>query len=128
MYLRRYALAVTVDASGDATVYSDGPVNGYIRQVRYVPHASTPLDTNADFVLSGETTGVAILTMTNIGTSAFQKVPQQPTQDLTAGAAALYAGGGAAVNAPIAMADERLKLVVAQGGNAKVGTFYVWVG
>jgi len=39
----------------------------------------------------------------------------------------LYAAAGQAVNDPIAIAGERIKVVVAQGGVSKTGTLYVWV-
>jgi hypothetical protein len=50
--------------------------------------------------------------------------PRQPTHT-TAGAASLYAAGGTAVNDHICLANERVKIVLAQGGSAKAGVFHV---
>lgn len=126
MYVERYAIALASDASGNATAYSSRPVTGEIRQLRYVPDVSTPLDTGADLTITGETTGVAISTLTDIGTSAFTKNPRAPTHGLT-GTASLYASGGLGVETPVVLAGERIKVVLAQGGNTKAGTLYVWV-
>ena len=126
MYVERLALAVTTDASGNATVYS-GVIHGQVLQVRYVPDGTSPLDIGADIDLTGETSGLVVIDKDNIGTSAFTVAPRQATHSVGL-AAALYAAGGEAALAPIAIAGERLKLVVANGGNTKLGTFYIWVG
>lgn len=118
------AIPVTTDSGGAATKYSK-PINGVIVAVRYVPDGSTPLDTGADITVTAAASGLPILAATDIGTSATQWYPRAATCS-TAGAAALYAGGGSAVNDRIPVADEAVKLVVAQGGNAKSGTFYVY--
>lgn len=127
MFIDRQVLDLTVNASGDATVYTTLPVTGRVLQLRYVPHASTPLDTNADVTVTGETTGVAIATLTNIGTSAFTTVPRQATHDVT-GAALVYIAAGQPVTEPVYLAGERIKVVVAQGGASKIGTLHVAVG
>ncbi len=41
--------------------------------------------------------------------------------------AALYASGGVAVNDRIALSRDRVKIVIAQGGNATVGSFTIIV-
>ena len=128
MFARRFAVEVTTTAGGAATVYTGEPVNGEVLTITYVPHASTPLDTGADIVVTGEITGTAILTKANIGTSTVSWAPRQPTHKVADGAAALYASGGEAVNDRIAIAGERIKIVVAQGGNVLQGTFHVTVG
>ena len=126
MYAERFVFTLTVDASGDTTVYSATPATGMIGQIRYVPDGSTPLDTGADLTITGEVSGLPIATLSNIGLSAVTWAPRQATHS-TAGAAALYAAAGQAVNDPIAIAGERIKVVVAQGGVSKTGTLYVWV-
>lgn len=127
MYIALHAFALTVNASGDATVYSAGPAMGLVRQITYVPDATVPLDTGADLVITGEASGVAIATLSNIGTSTVSWAPRQPTHS-TAGAASLFAAAGQAVNDHIALGGERIKVVVAQGGNAKTGTLSITVG
>lgn len=125
MQTERHTLDLTVNADGDATVYT-GVVSGRVLQLRYVPDGSSPLDTGADLTITGETTGVAIATLTNIGTSAFTKVPRQATHGVT-GTALVYAGTDA-VAEPIYLAGERIKCIVAQGGASKIGTLHVTVG
>ncbi len=125
MFPIRHALDLTVDAAGAATVYTP-VVNGRVLQLRYVPHASTPLDTNADVTITGEDTGVAIATLSNIGLSAFTKVPRQATHGVT-GTALVYAGSDPVTEPPY-IAGERIKVVVAQGGVSKVGTLHLLVG
>jgi hypothetical protein len=126
MFIERHSLTLTVNASGAATVYSDKAVSGRVLQLRYVPDATTPLDTGADLTITGEDTGVAVATLSNIGTAAFTKVPRQATHGVT-GTALVYAGTDP-VAEPVYLAGERLKCVVAQGGVSMTGTLYVLVG
>ena len=124
--MTRHDITLTTDASGNATAYSS-VAHGDIRQMRYVPDGSTPLATGADLTITGEGSGLAITTLTDIGTSAVQWAPRQATHTIL-GAASLYAAGGTAVTDRIALANERIKVVVAQGGNALTGVLSVWVG
>jgi len=126
MFIDLHSLTLTVNASGAATVYSTLPVSGRVLQMRYVPHATTPLDTGADLTITGEDTGVAIATLSNIGTAALTKLPRQPTHGLT-GTALVYAGTDA-VAEPVYVAGERIKVVVAQGGVSKSGTLHISLG
>lgn len=99
--------------------------SGKLLQYRYVPHASTPLDTGADITVVGDTTGLVFINQTNIGTSAFTKSPRQATHD-TAGAASLFAAGGEPVEGFLYAGGEDLTLTVAQGGDTKSGKLYLW--
>lgn len=123
-YLKRHVVDVTVDASGDGTGYTE-PVSGYVSAIRYVADATSPYDNTADFTITAEQSGAAVITTANVAASATY-LPRAATVS-TANAAALYAAGGAAVNDLIAVAQERVKIVVAQGGNAKTGRFYVYI-
>ena len=127
MFIERLVFDLTVDASGDATVYSAGLVSGRVLEIRYVPHASTPLDTNADITVTGESSGVAIATLTDIGLSAFTKLPRQGTHGIT-GTALVYIAAGQPVSEPVYVAGERIKVVVAQGGVSKIGTLHLFIG
>ncbi len=127
MYIERLVLALTVNASGAATVYSTLPVTGRVLQLSYVPDVTTPLDTGADLTITGESSAVAIATLSNIGTSAFSVLPRQATHTV-AGAAALYAAAGLPVLEPVYLAGERIKVVVAQGGVSMTGALHVFIG
>jgi hypothetical protein len=126
MFIDSITLALTVNASGAATVYSAAAVSGRVLQLRYVPHATTPLDTGADLTITGEDTGVAIATLGNIGTAAFTKVIRQATHGIT-GVALVYASTDP-VAEPVYLAGERIKCVVAQGGVSMTGNLYVLIG
>jgi hypothetical protein len=123
--MRRLSVAVTTDGSGNATGYTE-PVSGWVAAIAYVPHASTPLDTGADITITGNTSGIPIVTITDLGTVAVTVHPRAATKS-TAAAAALYAAGGTAVNDRIPVADEAIKIVVASGAATKSGTFHVYV-
>jgi hypothetical protein len=93
-----------------------------------VPHASTPLDTGADVTITLETTGHGVLTQADIGTAAFSSYPRVGVHDAADGAAVLYAGAGEPVTDLIHAAQERIKVVVANGGDELSGTFIFTVG
>ena len=118
-YVTRHVVAVTTAADGSATAYS--PVTtGTISAIHYV---KTDFANGVDFTITAEATGETIWTETNVDATA-SRAPRQATHS-TAGVAALYAGGGSAVLAPISIASDRVKIVIASGGNAKTGTFHV---
>lgn len=117
-----WPVSITTDASGDATEYTSA-FSGYIHAIRYVPDGSSPLDTGADITVTTETHGLAVLSMTNIGTSAFTRTPRTTTHTVT-GTARTY-DGTAEVLDRIPVVNDRVKFVVAQGGNTLSGTFYV---
>lgn len=121
MTLRRHVVPVTVDASGDATVYS--PVlSGDLISIRYVKDTFAD---GVDFTITAEDTGETIWAEENVNASA-TRYPRAGTAS-TAGAASLYADTGTAVNDKIALSQDRVKIVVASGGNATVGTFHITV-
>ncbi len=127
MFVKRYEVAVGVDASGNGVGFTEEAIRGFVRAIRYVPDGTNPYDTGADVTVTGEVSGIAITTITNIGTSAVDVYPRAATASVV-NAAALYAAGGAAVNDLIPVADERIKVSIAQGGNTKTGTFHLYVG
>lgn len=122
MYIERHVVALTTNASGDATGYTP-VVTGVIRAIHYV---KTDYDNGVDFTITSEATGETIWTETNVN-AAKACYPRAGTHS-TAGVAALYAAAGTAVNDGIAVAKDRIKIVVAQGGNVKSGAFHVVVG
>lgn len=122
MHVERHVVSVTTAADGSATAYSP-TVTGRILAIHYV---KTDFATGVDFTITAEATGETIWTESNVDASA-TRAPRQATHS-TAGAAALYAAGGTAVNDYVALANDRVKIVIASGGNAKVGAFHVVVG
>ncbi len=122
--MRRYRVSLTTAADGSVTGYSPR-FSGMIHQIEYVKDGSNAFADGVDFAITGEATGVGIWTESNVNASAV-RAPRQPTHT-QAGAASLYAAGGTAVNDRIGLANDRVKFILAQGGNAKVGTFYIVV-
>lgn len=121
-FVQRETVTVTTDASGDATAYS-GPVTGRILTVRYV---KTDFANGSTFTLTSEATGETIWTEAAVNASA-TRAPRQATHS-TAGAASLFAAGGTAVTDHIAVANDRIKIVVSAGGNTKTGVFHLTIG
>ena len=118
-YAERHEVAVTTAADGTATVFTP-VVTGKVSQIRYV---KTDFTNGVDFTITSEATGETIWTQTNVDASV-TVAPRQPVHD-TAGAASLYAGAGEPVEDYISLANDRVKIVIAAGGNAKTGTFHV---
>jgi hypothetical protein len=122
MHVQRFVVPVTVDASGDATVYSP-VVTGRVLAIHYV---KTDYAAGVDFTITAEATGQSIWVQVNQDSSAI-KAPRQPTHD-GVGVASLYAAGGEPVEDHIYLANDRVKIVVAAGGVSKTGTFHVVIG
>jgi len=122
MYLHRHIVAVTTDASGDATEYTP-VVRGRIMAIRYV---KTDFADTVDFTITSEITGMDIWTEANVTASETVR-PHDPVQQSTDGADLTY-DGTYKVPAPVVIAEERVKIVVAAGGDTKTGTFHVLVG
>lgn len=121
MTLRRFVVPVTTAADGSATAYSPY-LSGYLAQIIY---AKTDYANGVDFTITAEATGETLWTESDVNASV-SKSPRAATHS-TAGVAALYAAAGTAVNDRIALARDRVKIVLAQGGNVKTGTFHIVV-
>lgn len=121
-YAERHAVAVTTAADGSATVFSP-VVTGNLSQIRYVKPGTGGFADGSTFTITSEATGETLWSEASVNASA-TRAPRQPTHS-TAGAAALYAGAGTAVNDKIALARDRVKIVIAAGGNVTTGTFHL---
>ena len=124
-YVQLQTISITTTSGGADTEYT-AVVTGCVAQVRYVPHATTPLDTGADLDITLETSGVVVANHDDIGTSAFTSVYLQATHGAD-GSASLYAAAGEPVEAPVCVANDRLKVIIGSGGDTKSGTFYIWI-
>jgi len=121
MTIRRFAVPMTVDASGDGEFYSPA-IYGNLVSFRYV---KDDFADGVDFVCTLETTGETLWAEDAVNASATRH-PRAATHS-TAGAAALYASGGVAVLDRIAIGGDRIKIVVDGGGNATSGTLHITV-
>lgn len=120
MAIRKFSVPVTtVTATGEGfSPY----ISGFIESIQYL---KTDYADGVDFTITAEATGETIWTEADVN-SAVIKHPRAPTCT-TAGVASLYASGGTAVNDRIALSRDRVKIAIAQGGNAKTGTFVITV-
>lgn len=121
MTIRRFVVPATVNASGDATVYSP-PVYGSLISITYV---KSTYANGVTFVVTAETTTETLWSEAAVNATA-TRYPRAPTAT-TAGVASLYAAGGTAVNARIALGGDRVKIVVSLGGVSTTGTFHITI-
>lgn len=119
--IRKFNIDLTTNGSGAATGYSPY-FSGFIQSIQYV---KTDFANGVDFTITADETGEAILSLTDQNTATIVR-PRAATHS-TAGVAALYAGSGTAVNDRIALGRDRVKVVIAQGGDTKTGRFVVTV-
>lgn len=122
--MKRIKVTATTAADGTVTAYSPR-ISGKIHQIEYVKDGSNGFATGVDFTITGEVTGVSLWAENDVNASAI-RAPRQATHS-QAGVASLYAAAGTAVQALIALANDRVKIAIAQGGNAKVGTFHILI-
>ena len=108
---------IVCDASGDATVYIapgiNRALNGFLVCLKYTPGT---IATGADLTITGETSGIPIMSKTDAGTSTVFYYPRAPLNAVADGAA------NEACSEFIPIENERIKVVVAQGGNGGAGS------
>jgi hypothetical protein len=119
-YAETHTLSITTDALGDATGYT--PVlNGKILNIIYT---KTDYAAGVDFAITAENSGLGLWSEANVNASK-TVAPKQPThtqvgvENDTAGDVMLT---------DIYLTNERVKIVVDEGGDKKTGTFKVIVG
>lgn len=120
--MQRVTLTVTTDGSGNAEAYTPR-LSGELHSIRYVKAGANNYTDGVDVSMTVEGSGEDVWVEANVNASA-TRAPRQPTHS-TAGAAALYAAGGTAVLARIALGNQRVKIALAQGGANKTGTFHI---
>jgi len=117
MTIRRFEVTVVTAADGTATAYSPY-LSGYLISAQYV---KTDYADGVDFTITAEANVQSIWTESDVN-AAVTKAPRLATHTV-AGVAALYAAGGVAVLDMIALGRDRIKIVLASGGNVKTGKF-----
>jgi len=122
--MRRYKILITTASDGSATAYSPR-IAGKIHSIQYVKDGSNGFANGVGFTVTAEATGENIWTEAAVNASAV-RYPRAPVHS-QAGVAALYASGGTAVMDKVALAGDRAKIVIASGGNAKVGVVHILV-
>jgi hypothetical protein len=124
-YVERHIVTITTDAQGAGEGFTPA-VTGFVQAIRYVKPQAGGYAAGVDIVVTAEDSGLTIWDEDDVDASV-TVYPRAATAD-TAGVASLYAAGGEPVETPIPVARERIKIAVAAGGAAGVGTFHVYVG
>lgn len=119
MATRRFTVNVTTAADGSYTGYTPF-LSGRLAEIHYL---KTNFTDGVDFTITAEATGETLWTEANVNAAKVCR-PRGATHT-NAGVASLYASGGTAVQDLIRLSRDRVKIVLAQGGNATTGTFLV---
>ena len=114
MKLSRFTVNVTTSAQGVAVAYSP-QCNGLVRTVEYVKPQSGGLDAATDIDIIADVSGAVIWTNDDLAASKVIHPLAQAQDNTGADIAGAYA--------PICLADERIKITVANGGDTLSGTF-----
>jgi hypothetical protein len=118
-YCERHTVVVTTIVGGTATAYTDMIPHGKIKTIRYV---KTDFTNGVDFTITLAETGETVWTDTNVDATE-TVAPRQPTRHPLC-----YIAAGEPVEDDIYIANDRIKIVIAQGGDLKVGTFHFLIG
>jgi hypothetical protein len=119
MTTRRHIVSVTTASDGTATAYSPY-LFGRVSAIHYV---KTDFANGVDFTITSEAIGETIWAENDVNASATRR-PRAATHS-TAGVASLYAAGGTAVTDMIRLSHDRVKIVIASGGDTKTGAFHI---
>lgn len=112
-------VTITTAADGTATEYTQ-VINGKIIAVKYV---KDDYAAGVDFTITTDLTGQDVWVEDDVNADKTVN-PRVATHD-TIGAASLYAAAGEPVENYIRACTERIKIVIAQGGDTKSGAFTV---
>ena len=118
---RRFVVNVTTAADGSFTGYTPY-LSGKLCEIHYI---KTNFTDGVDFTITAEATGETLWTEANVNAAKVCR-PRGGTHT-NAGVASLYAAAGTAVNELIRLSRDRVKIVLAAGGNATTGAFHVVV-
>ena len=122
--MQRADLTITTNADGDGIGYIGQVLNGHIWTIRYV---KDDYDNGVGVVISGETSGIEILTLAAMNASV-TKNPRGNAHEIADGTDSEYTGQDQPVKVLIPLANERIKVVVSAGGDTKSGMFHFWIG
>jgi hypothetical protein len=121
MHITRHDVALTTIANGSVTAYTP-VVSGRVLAVGYV---KTDFVDGVDITVTTEDTARTIVALENANASVLVH-PRVAVQDAAGADATL--DGTRLMREPAHVCNERVKIVVAQGGNVKTGSVYVLVG
>jgi len=116
--LNEYTATIVTAADGSATVYLGSSIRGQIVALKYAPGT---IATGAGLTITGASSGVPVLTKAAAGTATVWYYPMAAANKVADGAASTL------TEVSVWLLKERLKVVVASGGDTKTGTITLWV-
>lgn len=116
MFAERKSVTLTTDDQGDVTGYIEVP-HGRVMSLHYV---KDDFDNGVDFTISAEATGEGLWTESDVN-AAKSVYPRVPVTDQVGGGVTF--DGTNETYEPILLANDRIKIVVASGGDTKTGEF-----
>lgn len=122
-YVARSRITATTDTSSGVTAYSTTMTGRIINVIYY----TGTLTTTADITMTVEGTSQPIFSSTG-GSTSRTIAPRQVVHDTTGGTVLVTTSSSLPVRDYIAMANDRVKCVVVNGGSVKEGTFDIIVG
>ena len=122
--MRRIKIDVTTAADGSATVFSP-KLSGKVHSIQYLKDGTVPFSNGVGFAVTAEATGENIWTEAAVNAAAV-RYPRAPTHS-QAGVASQYAASGTAVQDKVGLANDRIKIAITSGGNAKKGQFQILI-
>ena len=118
-WVETHTVEVTTDSDGDATAYSSW-LRGFLERIEYV---KDDFDDGVDFTITVERTAFNLWTENTINAST-TRAPRTGVHS-GAGAALVYTSDNQPVVDRVALGHQRIKIVVANGGNTKSGAFHL---
>lgn len=119
----RKSVTIVTDGSGDAIGYIDILIGGRVMSLHYV---KTDYTNGVDFVITVEETGEGLWQEDSVD-NAKSVYPRAGVHDIV-GAVALRVAAGLPLVEPIYLANDRIKIVIANGGNTKTGKIIAIIG
>ncbi len=105
---QKFEIALTTASNGSCTAYSE-VIRGVIYELDYI---KTDFADGVDFVVTLESTGEVIWAQNDVN-AATLKVPMRLAHDSSGNATTQYV--------PFAVANDRIKVVIASGGSVRTG-------
>jgi len=126
-WVEQHRVVVTVAGGAGAGVGYTPTVRGRVLAIRYTEPDTGGFDAGVGFDVTAEQSGLVLWDEDSVDASK-EIYPRVATHDVN-GVAAVYASGGEPVLDYPAVAQERVKISVANGGaDGKYGTFDVYIG
>lgn len=113
--------SITITTSGTTGLGYFPKTNGRLMRIRYVKDDYTA---DCDFTITGEDTDETIWTQADVNASVIKR-PRIAVQNNVGGD--ITYEGSEKVYEPYVLKDERIKVAIAQAGDAENGTFHIVV-